>query len=195
MNFTTLKSEFADRGFSYLTDTRQGRYINYGRAELDDSDLWPYRLTTQSGASPLTVTDLGTVGYVFDTATNLPLEYRPYEALQESLHDLATGGTPEAYYVTDTQVVAIPVSGDSISVRHWKITPDLTGTETPLAPDRFHKLIVDIAAREAYRDSDNHQAAESLQVQIDRDTWRMREALMIRSTQGPQNFVRVVEGW
>lgn len=195
MNFADLKSELAARGFDYLSDTRRGQYINWARAELDEIELWPYRQKTASGAAPLAVSDLGSVEQV--TNSSGPLDPMDYGDLVASFGDLSTDGQPSYFYVDWPSgvgtVTVFPESAGSITVRYWRVTPDLTGTETPAAPARFHKLIVDMAAREAYRDSDNHAAAEGLQAQIERDLARMRNVLFSDQLQGP-GFVRIVAG-
>lgn len=199
MNFSELKTELAARGFDYLSDTRLGQYINWARAELDDTELWPYREESATGTAPLSISDLGTIEAVIDTTTSLPLEAWDYRDLLHSYGDLSVDGSPQFYYLANPsgtpEVATYPESSNTIGVQYWEVTPDLTGTDTPLAPSRFHKIIVDMAARECYRDADNHQAAEALQVQIDRDLWRMREALLVGSTQGPQARVQITEGW
>lgn len=189
-----MKTELGDRGFSYLTDARLGQYINWARGELDDLALWPYRSTTQSGSAPLTVTDIGTIESVYESVVKKVLRPADRRDLLQFYADLALTGTPDFYYIDNGVVKTFPVGG-TIDVRHYKIPPDLTGTDVPLAPTRFHQVIVDIATRMAYRDSDNHAAAEALQGQIDRDVWRMMESLLVGQVQGPQSAVQLVEGW
>jgi hypothetical protein len=199
VNFSELKTELSDRGFSYLSDTRLGRYINNARAELDDTDLWPYREEFTTGAAPLSISDLGTIEAVLDERDQ-PLIPGEYRDLVSVFGDISTAGTPTHYYIANPsgtlQVATYPTSSETIQVQYWEVTPDLSlSSDTPLAPTRFHKLIVDMAVRECYRDADNHEAAEALQVQIDRDLWRMREALLVQTTQGPQSHIQITERW
>lgn len=198
MDFAELKTELAARGFDYLSDTRLGQYINWARAELDETDLWPYREESATGVAPLAIADLGTIEAVLD-AHDQPLNPTDYRDIVATYGDISITGNPAHYYVANPsgtlQVATFPVSTDNIQVQYWQVTPDLTGTEEPVSPARFHKIIVDMATREAYRDADSHQAAESLQVQIDRDIWRMREALLVQTTQGPQSRIQVTERW
>lgn len=195
MIFSALKTELSDRGFSYLTDTRLGQYINWARAELDDLDAWPYRIATATGAAPLTVTDLGWVQGVQDTGTKLQLLPIDRESLADRYDDLTITGTPQFYYATDGVVNTYPVGG-TISVRYNKVPVDLSAAgDSPLAPVRFHRLIVDLAVRMAYRDSDNHEAAEQLQAQVERDLMLMRMALLVNNTDGPDGYVQLRETW
>lgn len=199
MNFSELKTELSDRGFSYLTDTRLGRYVNFARAELDEADLWPYREASAMGQSPLAVSDLGVIESVLDLDTGCPVRPGDFGSLQNTYGDLTVMGRGGYYYIAwpagVPTIATVPTDLSNIGVQYWKISPDLTGTQTPLAPARFHNIYVDMAVRMAYRDSDNHEAAEALGAQIERDTMRMRRALGIQQIDGPADFVRVTEAW
>lgn len=59
LTFANLKHDLAGRGFSDLSDTRQSRYFNGARAELERMYLWPWREKSVAGMAPVTVTDLG----------------------------------------------------------------------------------------------------------------------------------------
>lgn len=153
LTFATMKTELSDRGFDELSDTRLGYFINQGRAELDNAALWPYRLTSASGASPLTVADLGTIEEVANSAlTGSPtLDYADRRSLRDSYGDLTLTGAPAFFYVDNGVVRTYPVGG-TLAVRYYKRTPDLTGTQVPLAPADYHLLYVDFAARWAAKD-------------------------------------------
>lgn len=186
MNFSELKQELADRGYSYMDDSRLGRYVNWARAELDEHVEWPYREAYAIGAAPLTVADLGTVEAVVNTTTDGRLVRMDYNNLLEYYGDLSVTGSPVYWYrATPGGVPTIgtfPV-GDSIGVQYWNITPDLTGTQTPASPARYHGLIVDIAVRRAAMDESDFQAVQVLGNEIDRALGAMRNALLV--DQGP----------
>lgn len=197
MNFSELKTELAARGFDYLSDTRLGRYINLARAELDDSDLWPYLEKSVTGTAPVTVTDLGHIEAVLDIVTGLPLTAMAFTDLNATYGPLNNIGTPCFYYVAwpdgDPVVATYPTSNE-IGVQYWKVTLDLSGTDTPAAPTRFHYLIVDMAARMAYRDADDADAAAAIQAEIDKSLLRMRFALGCVVQDGPADYVRTTNG-
>jgi hypothetical protein len=105
MNLTTLKTELAARGFDYLSDTRQGQYVNWARAELDDTELWPYRVATATGAAPLTIATLGPILSVRTTVANSSLDYiDPREILSIS-GDITAVGTAMYYTVAQPTIV------------------------------------------------------------------------------------------
>lgn len=190
MNFTELKAELAERGFDYLSDTRQGRYINDARAELDGMFRWPYRLTftTAAGNGAATAADLDVVDFVQypeSTGQTLPVVDKVW--LTDTYGNRGISGTPAYAYVVQgvtPSVVLYPQgpSDQDFYVSYYKVPADLTGTDTPLAPTRFHNLIVDLAVERAYRDSDNHSAAEQLRVSIERRLAAMVKDLLIDGT-------------
>lgn len=204
MNFQNLKDELAARGFDHLTDTRLGQYVNWARGELDDMFRWPYREKSVTGVAPLTVADLGVIEAVTNETQHYTLRPYPFGGLLEDFGDLSLTGTPSFYYVawpSGVPVVATyPASTQTIGVQYWQVPPDLgAGSDTPLAPRRFHGLLVDLAVRRAYRDRDNHEAAETLQKEIDRQVQVMVAALLGgQQVQGAASYAQVTgaaEDW
>lgn len=194
MNFAALKQALRDQ-FD-IDSARAGRYINQARAELDGRELWPYRLATATGASPLTIADLDVLLLVEDASNSFrPLEPADIRDLADTYGDLTTTGTARFFYVDGlTTVKTYPVGGTP-SVRYYKVTTDLASpTDTPAAPARFHNLIVDIAAVRALRDAGNHQAATGLQAEVDRQLDVMRLSMFTSQIQGPLQGVRVTNG-
>lgn len=193
MNFGTLKTELSDRGFSYLSDTRLGQYVNWGYQEINDADHWPYRRTTATGAAPLTVSDLGVIDSVVNTANgNSPLRPSTAYDLAMAYGDLTTTGTPTYYYVDGSQVKTYPVGG-TLLVGYFKAPADLASSDTPLVPTRFHRAIVDAAASMAYRDADNFEAAEALHQHVEREVNLMRASYVQHV--GPRQGVTLTEAW
>jgi hypothetical protein len=190
MDFAALQAELAARGTDYLA-TRGATYINLARAQLDASYLWSYRKTSATGtagAGTVTATDLGTVYMVQDTANGFcPLLPTDESQLLESVGDLTFAASPRVYYVTKTgatgTVNAYPVGG-TIKAFYYAVTPDLSGpTDTPESPSQYHGLIIDMAVQMAYRDSDDHDAAERLQAWIDRQLGAMVQDLFTGQVQ------------
>jgi hypothetical protein len=179
LTFATMKTELSDRGFDDLSDTRLGYFINQARAELDGMYKWPYRLTTATGSSPLTITDLGSIEEVVDlNQPSVPgLTYTDRRSLKDAVGDLTVAGTPVYFYIDNGVVRTWPVGG-SLSVRYYKRPADLTGVQVPLAPSDYHLLIVDMACRWAHKDRED---APGLDAEIARQL-----ALMVRDQFGQQ---------
>lgn len=166
MDFSDLKDELADRGFSEFTDTRRGRLINAARAELDRLKLWPWREKSVTGTSPVTVTDLGRIEAVLDTTNNnLRLTLVDFNTLTQHYGDVGADGTPWAYYTArpagDPVVATYPSNSNTIGVQYWKVTPDLVDdSDEPASPDEAHYTIVDLAVRRASKDADRRAQAQ-----------------------------------
>lgn len=184
--FAELKAELAAEGYDYLSDTRQGYFINEAYAALCDEDFWPFtEATPATGAAPLTISDLATVETVRDTVQNVPLAFKTRSWLQRRFVDLTVTGAPLYYYITGgTTVNTFPVGG-TLSVTYWK-TPTLMSSsgDKPLVPQRFRRLIVDYAVREAAMDNNDLDDVAAVQAKIDRRLQVMREALLIGSRDG-----------
>lgn len=173
MDFDTLKTELADRGFSDTTDSRLGIYINAGRAELDRMYLWPWREAQATGTAPLTVTDLGVIEMVTDETRSVPLEVAQYRDLVNSFNDLTTDGDPQYYYIGRSSGSAVlmtyPESNNTLGIQYWKRTPDLSvSSDDPASPDECHLLIVDLAERQLRRRLGDAEGVALLSADIDR---------------------------
>jgi hypothetical protein len=193
LTFATLQTELSDRGFSRLSATRLGYFINQARADLDGYRLWPYRLTTASGAAPLTIADLGTIEEVVDTANNSnPLHYMSRRNLLDYYGTITTTGTPQFFYIDNGIVRTFPIGG-TLSVRYYKNAPDLTGTQVPLAPFEFHFLIVDLAEQRAHRSKGDIATANALQPYIDQQLQGMVEDQFGQQIEGG-DFVQTITG-
>jgi hypothetical protein len=194
VNFVELKAELSERGFSHLSQQRLGQYVNRARARLDAMYRWPYLLT--GTASIATIADLGQVDSVYNTTGGYTLDEATFEELQNDYSDTLTAtGSPSYWYRTSAGVGTYPITTDSIMVTYWKRSPVLTETDTPLAPSDYHMLYVDIAQAMAYRDSDNHQAAEALQVDIDRQVAEMATSLLAQSERQYMRITFASEDW
>lgn len=188
MDFTALKQELSDRGFARLTAARQGLLVNEGRRQLDNAFLWPYRLTSASGAAPLTITDLGVVEEVMNTAAaNMPLDFMDRRSILDQYGELTTAGAPILWYIDNGVVRTYPVGG-TLAVRYFKRTPVLAaGGDTPLAPVDYHLLYVDLAEREAHRTKGDDEAVQSLSAVITEKVGQMVDDLFAQQVQGPSS--------
>jgi hypothetical protein len=183
LNLTALQAELAARGFDFLSTARQTQFLNAARRQLDYHALWPYRLTTASGTAPLTIADLQTVKRVQNSTLKYEVTPRTEESLLDEFGDLTFTGSPIFFYVdTSTganRIVTFPVNSDTIQVRYYKRTTDLSsGSDSPASPSDYHMLIVDMAVQMAYMDSDNYVEAQQLQGWIDAQLADMRGDLL-----------------
>lgn len=183
MTFAELKTELLARGFDTLSDARAGQYINRAYHRLNGMYRWPYREDSGVGIAPLSIPTLGQVEAVTNQSqSDYPLVESTYKDLTEWYGDLATTGTPcywyRAYVNGDPVIATYPVSTDSIGVQFWQIFADLTGTDTPDLPSRYHLLLVDMAVMMAYRNMNAHAMAEAMRPEINQQVIEMIEDLL-----------------
>lgn len=172
-----MRQELSDRGFAQLTPTRLGRLINRARSRVDLTNVWSYRTTTTTSIA--SITDIGQVESVVNTTKNYPLEEVGYLDLVEWFNNLATTGSPKYWYRTNAGVATYPVTTDTITVRYWKVPPDLSADgDTPTAPARFHQLYVDVAQQFALSEQRDWEGAQTMQGHIDRSIGLMEDDLL-----------------
>lgn len=195
--FTDFKASLAGRGFDFLTDAQLGYYVNAAANEIITSDYWPWRKFSPTAMSTTTAgtNGLDRDGAVTGAAVDCLIEsvqllegglYRTLDFVPWADYLTATGsksGTP-LYWTVQYQtsygaagIVAIwPASGgESVRINSYNVSVTMAaGGDSPNIPPTAWNLLVDIAVRMAYRDTDNHQSAEALQVQIARDLDRLR---------------------
>jgi hypothetical protein len=192
--FLQLQTEFYARGFDYLNDggvgvTRAKAWLNQSYLELCEEELWPFLLTSATGAAPLIVTDLRTTYTVVETVTSRELQPSDEDELVNNFTLLTTTGTPIFYYVDDVTIKTYPVGG-TLRVRYWNVPVQMVATtDVAIVPDRFTNLIVDGAVRRAANDNDDDGAAKRAEDERQRGLDLMRRSLMFRD--GMRQFQRV----
>lgn len=190
MTRAELRTELLARGFDFLTPTRANQILEWARAELDSLYLWPYREESAVGTAPLAISDLGTVEAVINADTGCELLPAEYRDLIAAFGDLSTPGEPVYWYRAEPtagqpEIATYPTSTANIGVQYWQITPAFDDdADEPLAPARYHDIVLELAVQRAYRDSDSHQFAEALQTHIDRRVARMVDDLFTQQVQG-----------
>lgn len=195
MNYTALQAALSDRGWARLSAAQLGQHINDARAELDAMEpRWPYLQLTVTGTLPLVTADMDAVSQVVNTSTNLPVPYMRYEDLATIAGSLAQTSTDPAYWYftpgSTTSISGFPVSTRTVRLVYWKVSVDLSaGADLPLAPSRWHQILIDLADRNASRAKKDFASAEAIQMTIDRKLAEMRTDLLYRQTAGPSQVL------
>lgn len=186
-DLTALLTEFYARGFDSLNDSGVGtargtRWINDAMHEIDDLERWPYRMASTTGASPLTISDLGEIGSVYDAARDVVLDPFDQAGLLFDTGDLTTTGNAYGFYMNAGAITAYPVQSASLSVNYWKVRADLSaGSDEPLMPDRFRMAIVHYAVAQGLVDKSNFVEAAGARAEGDRVVQRMRENYVLQT--------------
>ena len=192
MDFSTLRQRVADRGFDYLSQTKRGELINQGYHWLCEQHAWPFLRTTTTGTAPLSISDLRHVLYVVDSTNDQELYGEDERTIRDNDPDLAQTGNPQAWYLTSGPTLNVwpPNTSSSLTVVYLEVPTDLSSdSDTPVIPTRYHPHIVDAAVVEAYRDSDNAEAAEALLASLYVKVGHMVNTLMTPNYQNPDTLV------
>lgn len=191
MNLGELRTELYARGFDHLGATRSAYFINRAYLEVCEEEEWPFLEATATGTAPLTITDLRTIESVINTTNTVKLIPLDRRLASDIGADLTTAGNPAFYYVdNDNIVTTYPVRSDSLSVRYWKAPEPLSGdSDEPLLPSRFHYSLLDGATAYSYFDSDEFEAAAQNLELWEASKLRMREALLNRQIDGPDDYI------
>jgi hypothetical protein len=186
MNFPELCTEVHDYGFHSTPRTRVERWVNQAYLEICDHRKWTFVEATQAGTAPLTIADLGAIESVRLTSANTLLHHEYRYSLQAQGKDLAEAGTPTRYYITGgTVVTPWPTSALSITVNYWKVPAELTGSNSPIVPARYHDLIILGAVRRAYEDADDMERAEAVEARRQAGLALMVNALFEKDDRAP----------
>lgn len=195
MNLEALRAAFLARGFDYLTSEEANGYLNDAYLlDICEGEEWPFLEASKEGVAPVVLSDLRTVEYVTNTTQNTKLRPLLKARITDDWNpDLTESGAPELYYITaGTTVNVFPVSNtDEILVRYWKFPVALTGTATPLLPERWHSLIVDGAVARAYEKTDDQELATGAEGKFNLRLALMRESLLNLQHDQPDDYIVV----
>lgn len=159
MTFAELRQEVADCGLDHLPASRINRLVNLAHRRVQSRYDWPWRLTEQTGAVPLTVTQRGPIRQVLNSAGGVVDEVS--EEQLDRIGGLDSPGIAAYYYINpDGDVTTYPVDS-AITVRHYaRATALVAEAESPTIPDEeYHYLIVLDAVRRGKLENGEAEAA------------------------------------
>lgn len=188
MDLSDAREALLARGFSYLEPARADIMLNNAKNELEDTYPWPWLETTATGTAPLSFDDLKYVLYVVDTTNQQELVGSEAPLLVDQDPSISTSGTPLYWWLDGTTTLNLYPTNTSVqlSVRYVKFSPELSddGQTTPLIPERYHPIWVDLAAVEAYKDDDEQDRANALLVDVQR---RIQQMIVVYASRNRQN--------
>jgi hypothetical protein len=100
MSLATIRTEVQARGYDYVSNARVNAFVNTAQNEICAYMPWPFLETSASGTSPLTITDLGAVLSVSDSASDTALTGMDRRNVVAIDADLSYTGTPEIWWRT-----------------------------------------------------------------------------------------------
>ena len=137
MILSAMRTEVQARGYDYVSTTRVDAWLNDAYFEICDAMPWPFLLTSVTGTSPLTITDLGKVLSVSDTLSDQSLSYADRRNVTAEDADISTTGTPWVWWKENNTITVYPGSStDSVTVSYIKVPTVLTASDTPVIPDK-----------------------------------------------------------
>lgn len=195
MTLSELVTAFLARGFDYMSTGEAELLINDAyRIDIVGSEDWPFLESSVEGTAPLEVPNLETVELVVDQTQGTKLVPYDRRNLTDSYPLLQEQGTPRFYYLQGNELTVYPLNTtDTLLVRYREYASQLTGSDTPIIPARFHSLIIDGAVSRAYEGSDDYELAQSAATVFQSRLQKMREILLERFRDGPDQFVEITD--
>lgn len=172
------QNELAGRGFDYLSPSRMTIMLNDAKNAFEDVWEFPWLQRLISAQVPVALTDLKYVVTVktsnsycvpCDNNELLPIDVRQ---LAQGSTNLSQAGPPAYWYLIggvddEATMYAWPVSDTTLQIFYIAQSPELVDpTDRPIIPPRYRSIWIDLAVIQAYQDSDNFQAAQALQADV-----------------------------
>lgn len=207
-----MLSDFQDHGFTDIDLTHFLTYLNHSYMMFCVREPWPFLeklLTTTFTASQAqqftATTDVKQVLSLINTTKGYPLDpARPEVIYKDYVANLTQAGTPFYYYtpVVNTaapmgkqvHVYPQPSSADAVQMRYIYIPALLTaGTDVPVIPERFHRILVFGALWQAYRLEDDPQSGDEYETMFEEGIQQARNDLWDSQYDRPDYVVNIMD--
>lgn len=179
-----------------MSNTEFLSILNDAYQDINSLEAWPYLEkivtgTSTSGTAALFASTLDIKQVLSLINTTQGYELTPYDTDQfykNYSNSLTTAGLPSIYYLTVVDAAAPmgwnvatwPVpnnSSDTYQLRYLYIPATLAIGDTPVIPERFHRILVTACLAELYDQEDDDAASTKQLNKLDRKLRRMREDL------------------
>lgn len=169
---------------------RVQRYLNDSMHGVDSSFDWPYKVATTTGTAPLTITDLQTIETITDIGSLNVLKPRDRRDLRQEFADLTQTGRPLYYYLVNNVINVFYANTSTVlTVDYQKVAPDMvSGSDTPLMPDRYRYCLVEYTVSRLFRDEDAVPESQAAQQAGDSIVAQMTYDLMKQQHQESQDI-------
>lgn len=167
MTKAEIVQEVIDRGYNYVGQGRIGTFVQRSYRTVCAARSWPFLIETTSGTAPLSLPDLREVFSVKDTTNEAQPRGVRREWLVAHSPNLTDTGTPQFWYLDDEALKLYPVDeAVELEVRYKKRPALLADSDTPLIPEEWQYLIVDLAVAHCLRDDDEYEEARALEADV-----------------------------
>lgn len=162
-------------------EDRINRWIQQAIRTLCDFKPWPFLFDDQEGPAPLAIADLGHVIAVSDLTHRNPIEPITLNQLLLGDPNLDGVGNAEYWYTEDNSTIKVypaPSGGGSFRVDYRKVPVVLEDEDEPIIPEDYQEAIISRVRVEAYKATDNFEAAAEVLKDYERVRGEMVHALL-----------------
>lgn len=186
-----MRAEVEGRGFNYENAGVIERWLNLAYRQICSRKPWPFLEAEVEGEAPLSLPEARHVMSVSDVQNETLVRGVTRQYILERSPTLNSTGVPIFWYMeNNTTLVTFPPNEDTIRVRYEKRPAPLEGTETPLVPDPWQYLIVDLAVTFGLKSNDEYEEARGLKQDVEAGIREMIHDLMGANYQRNQTITR-----
>jgi hypothetical protein len=198
VNLSSARTQLEKLGAGRLSGdtTMEDYYLNQAKNWIEDKDDWPWLETTTTGSAPLTISDLRKVIYVADTTNDRLLKEADLIDIARRDPGIDDVGDPTRFYVDGlTSIKVWPVRTVALSVRYLKYSPELTTSDTPLIPARYHMLWCNVAYYLYLQAREPQYVTGDMVARINDEIETMKRNFSNRDVNSIQNLYGSVYDW
>ena len=159
-------------GSNFVTDTELLTYLSMALAEASHharvyESVDVYTAVASQATYTITASAFEIKQITWGGDKIKPVTFREAEALQSTLIESSTAGTPAYYYRWSNDLVVIPApasSGDQIHIYSYATHPQVNASSVILAPDTLHGYFIDYVAFRILQKENNDNAGNYLQL-------------------------------
>jgi hypothetical protein len=174
-----IAAEVEARGFHHIPASRIKAWANARYRRVNAKHPWPFLETTATITPPDTIADLRTVLSVVDTVSGATVPSEDRRTILEFDPNLSGTGSALVWYIDGGALSVYPASTNELSVLYLKRAAAMGDADEPLWPEDYHYGLVEGACADAYRNTDNFEAAQGCKDEFDACVADMYDDLMV----------------
>ena len=210
----TMLTDAQDHGFTDIDQAHFLTYLNHAYMMFCTREPWPFleklftgNFTTNQAQQFSSVTDIKQVLSVINTTQGYALNPTRPEAIYKSYADqLTTPNAPVLYYTPvnnsaapmgkQVHVFPVPSAADAAQMRYIYIPALLTtGTDVPVVPERFHRILTFGALWQMYRLEDDPQSGDEYETMFEEGIQMARNDLWDNQYDRPDYVINVMDDY